>query len=552
MLTRLHIENFALISEITLELEDGLTVLTGETGSGKSILLGALGLVIGERGNVSNIRQGAKLCVVEAVFSDKTISKSLTHLDIESRGSEIYIRREINSTGRSRAFINDSQVSIVDLKSLGRLLVDLHGQDETRALLDRVSRLHLLDSFGGHEKIFKAYKRSFESFCTAKEKLKKLELEASTPRADKNYLAFQLEELGGLNLKHLNYAELDAEYNELLHATELANGLHTTYELLDSSTEGNDANSIIDIVLRTLEDLSEYSVKASKLKDRLSSSRIELNDIAQEANNIADGISQDPNRLLIVKEKMEAFSTALHKHGVSDTESLKLVEIDLQNQLDRCDGLDKEIQLAKDEKTAQFNNMISSGEKLLESRKKSGAELLKIVNTKPVPLKLPDVVMSWEFAKLTSPDSQGIEDVELLFSANPGSDPQPLASVASGGERSRIMLAFKATLGTRKTAPTIVLDEIDTGVSGEVATRMATTMLNMAKTQQVFSVTHLAQIAAKGNNHIEISKETTEKTAITRAQYLSKAERNEAIATLLSGNKISKEARAAADVLLNS
>jgi DNA repair protein RecN (Recombination protein N) len=552
MLTRLHIENFALISEITLELEDGLTVLTGETGSGKSILLGALGLVIGERGNVSNIRKGAKLCVVEAVFSDKTISKSLTHLDIESRGSEIYIRREINSTGRSRAFINDSQVSIVDLKSLGRLLVDLHGQDETRALLDRVSRLHLLDSFGGHEKIFKAYKLSFESFCTAKEKLKKLELEASTPRADKNYLAFQLEELGGLNLKHLNYAELDAEYNELLHATELANGLHTTYELLDSSTEGNDANSIIDNALRTLEDLSEYSVKASKLKDRLSSSRIELNDIAQEANNIADGISQDPNRLLIVKEKMEALSTALHKHSVSDTESLKLVEIDLQNQLDRCDGLDKEIQLAKDEKTAQFNNMISSGEKLLESRKKSGADLLKIVNTKLVPLKLPDVVMSWEFAKLPSPDSQGIEDVELLFSANPGSDPQPLASVASGGERSRIMLAFKATLGTRKTAPTIVLDEIDTGVSGEVATRMATTMLNMAKTQQVFSVTHLAQIAAKGNNHIEISKETTEKTAITRAQYLSKAERNEAIATLLSGNKISEEARAAADVLLNS
>ena len=305
-------------------------------------------------------------------------------------------------------------------------------------------------------------------------------------------------------------------------------------------------------MLRTLEDLSEYSVKASKLKDRLSSSRIELNDIAQEANNIADGISQDPNRLLIVKEKMEALSTALHKHSVSDTESLKLVEIDLQNQLDRCDGLDKEIQFAKDEKTAQFNNMISSGEKLLESRKKSGADLLKIINTKLVPLKLPDVVMSWEFAKLPSPDSQGIEDVELLFSANPGSDPQPLASVASGGERSRIMLAFKATLGTRKTAPTIVLDEIDTGVSGEVATRMATTMLNMAKTQQVFSVTHLAQIAAKGNNHIEISKETTEKTAITRAQYLSKAERNEAIATLLSGNKISEEARAAADVLLNS
>ena len=552
MLTRLHIENFALISEVTLELEKGLTVLTGETGSGKSILLGALGLAIGERGNSSNIRQGAKLCVVEASFIDKTISKKLTRLDIESRGSEINIRREVSSTGRSRAFINDSQVSIVDLKSLGSLLVDLHGQDETRALLDRVTRLHLLDSFGGHEKIFNAYQLCFDSFCAAVDKLKKLEAEASRPMADKNYLAFQLEELEGLNLTHLNSIELDAEYKELLHATELANGLQATYELLDSSTEGNDANTIVDKAIRTLEDIAEYSGKASTLLDRLSSSRIELNDIAQEANNIAEGISQDPNRLGIVEEKMEALSQALHKHNVTDTEALKLVEVDLQNQLDRCEGLGEEIQSAKDEKTAQYNHMISAGEHLLEVRTKSGSELLEIVNQQLVTLKLPDVVMSWEFTTLSSPDSLGIEDVELLFSANPGSDPQPLASVASGGERSRIMLAFKATLATRKTVPTIVLDEIDTGVSGEVATRMATTMLNMAKTQQVFSVTHLAQVAAKGNHHIEISKETTEKTAITRANYLSKAERNEAIATMLSGRKISNEARAAAEVLLNS
>ena len=552
MLTRLHIENFALISVITLELEKGLTVLTGETGSGKSILLGALGLVMGERWNISSIRQGAKLCVVEATFIDKNISKRLTNLDIQSRGSEINIRREVSSTGRSRAFINDSQVSIVDLKSVGSLLVDLHGQDETRALLDRVTRLHLLDSFGGHEKIFNHYQLSFDSFCAAVDKLKKLEAEANRPMADKNYLAFQLEELDGLNLTHMNSTELEAEYNELLHATELANGLHTTYELLVSSTEGNDASSIIDKALRTLEDIAEYSGKASKLLDRLSSSRIELNDIAQEANNLADGISQDPNRLVIVEEKMEALSKALHKHNVTDTEALKLVEVDLQNQLDRCEGLGEEIQLAKDEKTAQYNHMISAGEHLLEVREKSGSELLEIVNKQLVPLKLPDVVMSWEFATLPSPDSHGIEDVELLFSANPGSVPQPLASVASGGERSRIMLAFKATLATRKTVPTIVLDEIDTGVSGEVATRMATTMLNMAKTQQVFSVTHLAQVAAKGNNHIEISKETTEKTAITRAQYLSQGERNEAIATMLSGRKISDEARAAAEVLLNS
>tara|TARA_B100000780_G_scaffold224748_1_gene163856 strand:- start:929 stop:2587 length:1659 start_codon:yes stop_codon:yes gene_type:complete len=552
MLTRLHIKNFALIDEITLDFEKGLTVLTGETGSGKSILLGALGLVIGERGNISSIRQGEELCVAEATFIDDEISNKLTQLGIESRGSHINIRREVSSNGRSRAFVNDSLVSIGDLKTLGNLLVDLHGQDETRALLDRVTRLHLLDSFGGHEKVFHEYQGSFNMFDAAKNRLKKLESESEKPQADKNYLSFQLEELGALHLEHFNPLDLDTEYKELSHATELANGLRATYELLESSSEGSDACSIIDKTLKHLEDISEYSTKASHLLDRLSSSRIELNDIAQEANNIADGISQDPTRLQIVEEKMEALSQALHKHGASDAEALKLVEVNLQSQLDRCEDLREQIKIAKDEKIACHKNMMAAGELLLEEREKSGAALLKLVNKQLVPLKLPNVVMSWEFEKLTSPDAEGIEDVELLFAANPGSTPQPLASVASGGERSRIMLAFKATLATRKPVPTIVLDEIDTGVSGEVASRMALTMLNMAKKQQVFSVTHLAQVAAKGNHHIEINKETQEKTALTHAKYLNTTERNEAIATMLSGSQISDEARAAADVLLKS
>jgi DNA repair protein RecN (Recombination protein N) len=196
--------------------------------------------------------------------------------------------------------------------------------------------------------------------------------------------------------------------------------------------------------------------------------------------------------------------------------------------------------------------MIDSGEILLSERKKSGLKLLQIVSKELVPLKLPNVMMTWEFEKLTNPDSLGIEEVELFFSANPGSPTQPLASVASGGERSRVMLAFKAALALRKTVPTIVLDEIDTGVSGDVATRMAKTMLKMSNTQQVFSVTHLAQVAAKGTSHIEISKETSEKTAITLAKHLNQDERKEAIATMLSGSIISDEARAAAEVLLNS
>ena len=538
MLTRLHIKDFALISEITLEFENGLTVLTGETGSGKSILLGALGLAIGERGNIASIRKGASLCIVEATFSTSP--------------TETHIRREINANGKSRAFVNDSQISIGDLKLLGARLVDLHGQDETRALLDRTTRLNLLDSFGGHDKTYRLYLNSFEDYISSSNKLKKLEAEANRPQADKDYLSFQLDELEELNLENLDSKELETEYNELSHATELASGLHSTYELLELASDGNDVSSIVDKAIRELEDISQYSLKASALLERLLSSKIELNDIAQEADNLAGGVTQDPNRLQIVEDKMESLSKALHKHRAADSVALKLVKVDLQNQLNKCEGLSDAIELCRIEKTAFHKAMIDSGEILLSERKKSGLKLLQIVSKELVPLKLPNVMMTWEFEKLTNPDSLGIEEVELFFSANPGSPTQPLASVASGGERSRVMLAFKAALALRKTVPTIVFDEIDTGVSGDVATRMAKTMLKMSNTQQVFSVTHLAQVAAKGTSHIEISKETSEKTAITLAKHLNQDERKEAIATMLSGSKISDEARAAAEVLLNS
>ncbi|PCJ80448.1 MAG: DNA repair protein RecN [Bacteroidetes bacterium] len=555
LLQKLQISNYALISELTLEFNKGLTVVTGETGSGKSILLGALGLTLGERSSSSSVRHGADLCIVEAIFDTPLSRNILCDFGFEVadiRDNKILIRREVSSNGRSRAFINDSLVSVGILKEVGIRLVDLHGQDETRSLLDRDKRLDLLDDFGKHYKVRDKYRIAFSAWRTAVEKLKKLEMESNKPQADRSYLQFQIEELNLLNLGAFNQEELENEYNELTHATELAKGLNLTFELLDNGGSESDAVSSIKSAIKELEEIERFNKSAGSLLERLKSVNIEIRDIAAEASILAEGITHDPERLAITEEKMEALSRALHKHNSLDAQSLLLIEKELMLQLDKCDGLDRELQEARESVGRTFDTMKDFGTMLTEARAKSGTELLKIVHVALSPLKLPKVKMSWEFKTLATPDLHGIEDVELLFSANPGSPQQPMSQVASGGERSRVMLAFKAALATKTQVPTIVLDEIDTGVSGDVATRMAETMLSMSKKQQVFSVTHLAQVAARGDFHLEVRKNTTDSEANTIAKYLNGLDRTESIATMISGSSVSDEARAAAKVLLNT
>jgi DNA repair protein RecN (Recombination protein N) len=554
LLTRLHIKNFALISELTLEFKDGLTVVTGETGSGKSILLGALGLAIGARSNSLNVRHGTDLCIVEATFLTPIANRILEDFNLEfsSDKESIIIRREVRSTGKSRSFINDSLVSAGILKEVGNKLVDLHGQDETRALMDRVTRLDLLDDFGGHINVRDSYRATFSAWSSAVNTLNDLESEANKPQSDRDYLKFQLEELSELGLQSLNQEELEDEYNRLKHATELASGLHSTFELIDSHPEGRDAISAVELAIKEMEAIESYSKDAFDLLERLKSVNIEMRDIALESSNLSESINHDPARLDIVHTKMEALSSALHKHNVPNAEALTLVEQELNRRIEKCDGIEEELNIARASVKMKFEELNQNGNELMKAREKSGKELMDLVHHQLYPLKLPNVEMSWVFTELNSPDLVGIEDVELLFSANPGSLSQPISQIASGGERSRVMLAFKAALAKRTNVPTIVLDEIDTGVSGEVATRMATTMLEMSLGQQVFSVTHLAQVAASGNHHLEVSKKTNNSEAITEAVYLASKERNEAIATMLSGSQVSEEARAAAKVLLSN
>ena len=554
MLTRLQIQNFALISDLTLEFKDGLTVVTGETGSGKSILLGALGLALGARSNSLNVRHGTDLCIVEATFFSPIVNRILNdfNLGVCSNKDTIIIRREVRSSGKSRSFINDSLVSAGTLREIGNKLVDLHGQDETRALLDRVTRLELLDDFGGHLNVRDSYRASFSAWRTAVDRLNDLESEAKNPQSDRDYLIFQLEELSELDLNSLNQFELEEEYNRLKHATELAAGLHSTFEVLDSNPEGGNAIKAIEQAIKELEAIESYSKDASNLLERLKSVHIEIRDIALESSNLADSINHDPSRLDLVQTKLEALSTALHKHNVPNAEALVLVEQEINRRIEKCDGIEEALKIAQTTVNSKFQELSKIGKELLDARINSGKELLKLVHNQLSPLKLPHVEMTWVFKELSTPDLMGIEEVELLFSANPGSPPQPMSQIASGGERSRVMLAFKAALSKRTSVPTIVLDEIDTGVSGDVATRMASTMLEMSTGQQVFAVTHLAQVAACGHHHLEVCKKTSDNEAITQAVYLDASDRNEAVATMLSGKQVSEEARAAARVLLTS
>ena len=542
MLLGLHIKNYALIEEVKLEFKSGLTVVTGETGSGKSILLGALGLALGERATTSSVRNGSQLCSIEANFKAHHISKLLKNWDIEAmEGGEINIRRELTSSGRSKAFVNDSQTSVGALKEIGALLVDLHGQDETRALMERTTRLELLDSFGGHFEIRDSYRASFSGWRTATQKLQDLETIAAKPQSDIDYLQFQFDELQELQLEETNWRELEEEYSRLLNSTELASGYSSTYERIESLN--------LREISKILESIAPYSKHAEQLLSRFNSTKIELDDIAQESSVLSENINFDQQRLLLIEDKLDGLKKALYKHRIRSADELQQLKSQIKLQIENAANLDQAMKKAKDEVLSAKAEMLVTGEALKEARQKCGSELLQIVDKELTNLKLPDVLIHWEFSNLSVPDLLGIEDVELMFSANLGSPQYPMTQIASGGERSRIMLALKAAVSLRNSVPTIVLDEIDTGVSGDIASRMARSMKSMSKGQQVFAVTHLAQVAAMGDQHLEVTKETDGKSTYTQGIFLNSDQKTKAIAKIISGNVITEEALAQAQNL---
>lgn len=547
MLHSLAVSNYALLEQVHLELGPGMTVLTGETGSGKSILLGALGLALGDRADASVIRPGATRCTVEATFDTTGHTEWLEARGFESAGP-LVLRREIAAAGRSRAFINDTPCSVTDLREIGIRCVDLHGQDETRALAERTTRLNLLDRCAGNAPEVAGYRAAFATWQESRAALDRAEQEASAPTADSDYLRYQLAELDHLRLDAVDMSALESERGRLVHAAEHRRALYHAAALLEGDDRSQGGIDLLTSAAKALQGLEGFP-EAEELGARAVSLRIELQDIAHSASALAESAEEDPERLAELDQTLSEFERLKAKHRCADQTALQAFGAQLQETLDRSADRDAAVERARNTERLAREQLAAAGDALASTRHRAARELVEHTRSRLNGLKLDRAQLEFVFTPSRTPDAWGTEDVEMLFSANPGTPPLPLVQVASGGERSRLMLALKAASGAFALAPTIVLDEIDTGVSGDVAARMAALMRDMAEHRQVIAITHLPQVASRAPQHIQIYK-TADIPPVTQLQALHGRERVEALAAMLSGSQITEASIANAEALL--
>ena len=549
MLHSLCIDNYALIERLELDWSAGLTAMTGETGSGKSIVLGALGLVLGDRAEVTAVRSGSSKCTVEATFSSLPFANDWLRENELETWSELIVRREVTDQGRSRAFINDTPVSVAQLKAIGELLVDMHGQDSTRLMLRRDYQIRWLDSLGSHTPLLQSYQLAFTLFKEHQSTLSELEIERSKPQTDRDYLSYQLEELATLELATIDWDTLKDELSLLENSASIQEQLHVTWSALAGDSDSNNVLSAWAHGKKALIQAASVFPPLQELVDRMESLDVEIKDVVNELESRAASIENNPARLQQLQRRFHDFQRISLKHHAETASELIQLEQNLQEQIDRTVDLEGAYQNAKDQLEASRAQVLELGLELMHARQAAAKNLEADVLKHLVQMKMPDAVLQFELSPAQEPDQLGIEQVQLLFSANPGAKIAPLEHVASGGEKSRLMLAFKAAQTTTG-LPTIILDEIDTGVSGDVADKMAKMMRLMAKSQQVISITHLPQVAAQSDQHYQVSKHVSDAVTRTHVVQLNGEERVLEIAALLSGETISDAARANAEALL--
>jgi DNA repair protein RecN (Recombination protein N) len=549
MLHSLCIDNYALIERLELEWSAGLTAMTGETGSGKSIVLGALGLVLGDRAEVTAVRSGSSKCTVEATFSSLPFANDWLRENELETWSELILRREVTDQGRSRAFINDTPVSVAQLKAIGELLVDMHGQDSTRLMLRRDYQIRWLDSLGSHTPLLQSYQLAFTLFKEHQSTLSELEIERSKPQTDRDYLSYQLEELATLELATIDWDTLKDELSLLENSASIQEQLHVTWSALAGDSDSNNVLSAWAHGKKALIQAASLFPPLQELVDRMESLDVEIKDVVNDLESRAASIENNPARLQQLQRRFHDFQRISLKHHAETASELIQLEHSLQEQIDKTADLEGAYQNAKDQLEASRAQLLKLGLELMHARQAAAKNLEVDVLKHLVQMKMPDAVLQFELSPAQEPDQLGIEQVQLLFSANPGAKIAPLEQVASGGEKSRLMLAFKAAQTTTG-LPTIILDEIDTGVSGDVADKMAKMMRLMAKNQQVISITHLPQVAAQSDQHYQVAKHVSDAVTRTHVVQLNGEERVLEIAALLSGETISDAARANAEALL--
>lgn len=550
MLTTLHISNYALIEHLDLELSEGFSVITGETGAGKSIILGALGLLQGNRADVKAIKTGAKKCIVEGEFVAEGLGVKdiLEKEEIDCEDDTVIIRREISATGKSRTFINDTPATLATLKAVSTRLIDIHSQHQNLLLGHETFIIDTIDCVADSYNIYKQYTDAFEHWGAAERRLKQLREEAERSQSDLDFLAFQLKQIDEAELQSGELDELEEEQLTLAHAEDIKAALSTAVGTL--------RNDEIDVVaalkqaVSALQDAGEYLPNAAELAERLESACIEIDDVANEVENEADGVEFDPRRLEYVDDRIGTITSLLKKHHLDTVDELLEKAGEMRQSLDAIENADERIAEQETIVKAARKALVEAAERLTEVRKKAAKEIENGLTESMKNLGMPNVKIILEFTRRPHPDRSGFDAVRFLFSANKSVAPQDVAQTASGGEIARLMLALKALIAQKKNMATIIFDEIDTGVSGTMAERMGQVMGAICSHAQVLCITHLPQIAALGDHHFRVYKEENDEGTLSHIIPLDAEERIHEIANMLSGEDITPEALANAKKLL--
>ena len=542
MLKHLYIKNFTLIDELDIELYPGFSVITGETGAGKSIILGAIGLLLGQRADSKAIKQGADKCVIEAQFdlSRYGMEDFFEENDIEYDAADCIIRRELTAAGKSRAFINDTPVQLSMLKELGERLVDIHSQHQNLLLNKQDFQLNVVDIIAGDEKELADYQQVFTQYHAAEKELQALQESIEQNRQNADFLQFQCDELSQANLVEGEQEELEQKSETMSHAEEIKSSLYEADNAL--SSEGTGVVVSLKKALSAIRQIEQVLPDAKELVERMDSSYIELKDIAQEISSQMEYVDFDPNELDVINNRLDKLYDLEKKYHVDTVEELITKRDELKLQLDRIENSDEALEELQ-KKLAQLQMQAKkAADTLTKLRTKAAKQIEKEMQTRLVPLGMPNVRFSIQMTE-SALGASGQDQVAFLFSANTSTPLQPISQVASGGEIARVMLSLKAMISGAVKLPTIIFDEIDTGVSGKTAEKMAQIMQEMGQHErQVISITHLPQIAALGSAHYKVEKEETSKGTISKMRQLSPEERIDEIAQMLSGSDISEAA----------
>lgn len=552
MLQSIYIQNYALIDTLDISFTPGFSVITGETGAGKSIILGAIGLLLGQRADIKAIKKGTNKCIVEARFniSAYQMEPFFAKRDLEYDPNECIIRRELYASGKSRAFINDTPASLTQMKELGERLIDVHSQHQNLLLNSEGFQLNVLDILAQDDQELSTYKEIYTEYKDICKQLTDFIAQAEQSRKDEDYIRFQLEQLDDANLQEGEQTELEQEAETLSHAEEIKAGLYKVDQIM--SSDDTSLLSATKECMQTLHNIARVYTRAQEWISRLDSCYIELKDLSHEIAGAQEEVEFNPTRLDYVNERLNLIYSLQQKHHVQTVEELIAVTADYHEKLNAITSFDDRISELTTQKETLYNKVIKQAAVLTKLRTQSGKNIEKHMQSLLVPLGMPNVRFVVELNPRKEPDSKGMDSVTFLFSANKNGTLQNVASVASGGEIARVMLSLKAMIAGAVKLPTIVFDEIDTGVSGSIAEKMALIMQEMGKqNRQVISITHLPQIAARGITHYKVYKEDTETGTNSHIRRLTDDERVKEIANMLSGATLTEAALNNAKALIS-